>query len=147
MSVKPGATVIQGIDQLFDITIFAVRAHCTALLSLFSCIFTKFYYSVKGAKNVWTCHDLCLSSLVSSLKDNLTPRFTVGTFPPPCSHVLRSFLTTSLHLVLGLPVGSEPGIVLKRAFLGVLESSIRLTCRSHLSTNKQTEFWNKHNTS
>ena len=48
-------------------------------------------------------------------------------------HVLRFFLTTSLHLVLGLPLGCEPWIVLKRAFLGVLESSIHLTCPSHQS--------------
>ena len=69
----------------------------------------------------------CLVTM-SSLKDHLVPCFpsTSHSF-----HALMSFLKTlSLNLVLGLPL--ELGFVLKRAFLGVLESSLCLTWPSHL---------------
>ena len=49
------------------------------------------------------------------------------------SHVLRCFLTTSLHLILGLPLGVNQGLCWKGPSWGVLESSMCVTCPSHLS--------------
>ncbi len=90
----------------------------------------------------FTCGNLTWLTVVQSCDQvqpqrSSGPRFKVGRVlllhQLLSLHVVRSFLTTLLHLVLSLPLGREPGIGQKKAFLGVLESSIHLTCPSHLS--------------